>query len=549
MQLKHKTPSSSETKLLKKIKIKRRRKIPLAQKEGKIKNKKMEKTQKIEKTKKESNRTVYVGDLSLKTVESDLYKIFSTVGSVVTIKLVKPATENFPSYTTSYAYVLFSEPEEATEAVAKLNFFKVHEKEMRVMLFDRERVKSAHGGNIVIKNLSGECDSKTLHDTFSIFGEILSCKVALNSQGKCKGFGFVQFKSKSSAKKALKFGTEMQMDGYAIKVEKYEKNYKTKSADGVFTNVFFKNFPAATTEEELRGIFGAFGKVSSFYFATKPDGALKGFGFANFEEAEDARHAIEGLSGKDVFAGGYPEPFYVQQAQSRQQRLDSLSSAFEKLSLNGLNYKRNLYVTRLPGTYGKEEVGELFGQFGQIISVCVGKDNVVNDDRNWAYVCFSTPDEASIAVEKGNEIYIDDVKINVTYFKNKTERDQDYINDNMQRYALKTGLRQSIGRPTPYLFKKADSIRYNLQRKPYDKKQMGGDLYSLVLSLAPTFSPKWKNLGIKDEEEFATKITDLLLKKSSTDVRNMIGLGNVLTQNISDTLNDFTEVSCFDGDD
>lgn len=507
----------------------------------------MEKASKIEKTKKENNCTVYVGDLSLKAVESDLYKIFSTVGSIITIKLVKPAMDNFPNYTTCYAYVLFSQEEEALEAVNKLNFFKVHDKEMRVMLYDKERIKSMDRGNIVIKNLSADCDSKTLHDTFSIFGEILSCKVALNSQGKCKGFGFVQFKNKNGARKALKFGTEMQMDGHAIKVEKYEKNYKIKTGSRAFTNVFFKNFPLTTTEQEMKDIFMGIGKVSSFYFAAKPDGTLRGFGFANYENATDAQRAIDELSGKDVFEGKYPEPFYVQQAQTKQQRLDSLSSAFEKLSMSGLNYKRNLYVTRLPNTYGKEEVQELFSQFGKVISVCVGKDNVVNEDKNWAYVCFSTADEASIAVEKGNEIYIDSVKINITYFKSKNEREQDYINDNMQRYALKTGFRQSIGRPTSFLFKKTDTLRYNLQRKTYDKKQMGGDLYGLVLSLAPTFQQKWKNLGIKDEEEFATKITDMLLKRSSTEVRNMIGLGNVLTQNISDTLNDFNEVSCCDG--
>lgn len=112
----------------------------------------------------------------------------------------------------------------------------------------------------------------------------------------------------------------------------------------------------------------------------------------------------------------------------------------------------------------------------------------------------------------------------------------------MQRFALKTSLRQGIGRPSPFLFKKSDTLRHNIQRKAYDKKQMGGDLFGLVLSLAPSFQQKWKNPGIKDDE-FATKITDLLLKRSSTEVRNMIGLGNVLTQNITDTLNDFNDAS------
>lgn len=505
----------------------------------------MDNSSKEPKLSQEKNKTVYVGDLSLKTVESDLYKIFSTVGSILTIKLVKPLNESFSNYNSAYAYIIFNEYGEALEAVNKLNFFKMHEKEMRVMFYDKEKIKNTHSGNIVIKNLSADCDNKTLHDTFSIFGEISSCKVASNAQGKCKGFGFVQFVKKSSAKKALKVGSEMQMDGYTIKVEKYEKNHKTKMGMAVFTNIFFKNFPIIIQEEELKKLFTKYGEVTSFHFTKKSDGTLRGFGFANYKNAEDAQTAINELHDKNIFGEECPEPFYVQQAQKKQQRVDTLSAAFEKLNLSGLTYKRNLYITRLPSSYGEDEVKELFSQFGKIISVCVGKDNVTAEEKNWAYLCFSTPDEASIAVEKGNEICIDSQKINVSYFKNKAEREQEMMHDNMQRYAFKDGFRQNLGRPTSFLFKKQDTLRYNVSRKSFDKKQMGGDLYSLVLSLAPSFSPKWKTLGIKDEKEFAIKITDLLLKKSSTDVRNMIVLGNVLTQNISDTLNDYNELACF----
>merc|ERR1711915_992598 len=201
-----------------------------------------------------------------------------------------------------------------------------------------------------------------------------------------------------------------------------------------------------------------------------------------------------------------PEFFYVQPAQKKQQRLDSLSAAFEKLSLQGQTYKRNLYVTRLPANYGKEEVAELFSQFGKVISIVVGKDSITTEDKNWAYVCFSSANEARNAIEKGNEIHINNQKINISYFKNKSERDHETIDV----------VRQPLMRSS-YILKKPEAMRFNLTRKPFDKKQMGGDLYGLVLSLAPTFSPQWKNLGIKDNEEFASRITGLLLKRPSAD--------------------------------
>jgi polyadenylate-binding protein len=42
-------------------------------------------------------------------------------------------------------------------------------------------------GNIFIKNLAPTVDDKGLLDTFSVFGNILSCKIARDEQGVSKG--------------------------------------------------------------------------------------------------------------------------------------------------------------------------------------------------------------------------------------------------------------------------------------------------------------------------------------------------------------------------
>jgi len=65
-------------------------------------------------------------------------------------------------------------------------------------------VRKSGVGNIFIKNLDPAVGHKELYDTFSAFGNILSCKVAMDETGASKGFGFVHYENAESADGAIR---------------------------------------------------------------------------------------------------------------------------------------------------------------------------------------------------------------------------------------------------------------------------------------------------------------------------------------------------------
>lgn len=61
--------------------------------------------------------------------------------------------------------------------------------------------------------------------------------------------------------------------------------------------LFVAGLPWAVKDDDLRDLFGQYGRVLSAKVITDRDtGRSKGFGFVEFENAQDAQNAIDGLN-------------------------------------------------------------------------------------------------------------------------------------------------------------------------------------------------------------------------------------------------------------
>merc|ERR1719315_321741 len=238
-----------------------------------------------------------------------------------------------------------------------MNFEVLKDRPMRIMWSQRDPSLRRSGvGNVFIKNLDKSIDNKAMYDTFSAFGNILSCKVAQDPDGNSKGYGFVHFETDEACQFAIQETNGMLLFDKKVFVGRFvprkEREKELGEKAKKFTNVYIRNFGDDLSEEKLTEIFSKFGKITSFKVMSDEGGRNKGFGFVSFEESESAEKAVDDLNGTEMNG----KTLFVGRAQKKAERQQELKKKFEQLKLERLNRYQgvNLYVKNLDDSIDDE---------------------------------------------------------------------------------------------------------------------------------------------------------------------------------------------------
>jgi polyadenylate-binding protein len=394
--------------------------------------------------------SLYVGELDPTVTEAMLFEIFNMIGPVASIRVCRDAVTR---RSLGYAYVNYLNAADGERALEQLNYSSIKNRACRIMWSQRDPALRKTGqGNIFIKNLDEAIDNKALHDTFAAFGNVLSCKVATDEQGRSKGYGFVHYETAEAADGAIKAVNGMLLNDKKVYVghhiSRKERQSKLDEMKAQFTNLYVKNIDLEVTQEELEELFRPFGRMTSAIIQLDDEGKSKGFGFVNYETHEEAQAAVDALHDLDIRG----KKIFVSRAQKKIEREEELRKSHEQAMLEKLSKYQgvNLYIKNLEDDIDDDKLRAEFEACGTITSCKVMRDEK-GLSKGFGFVCFSSPDEATRAVAEMNNKIIGTKPLYVSLAQRREVRRQQLESQIAQRNQIRMQQAAAAGIPSTYM--------------------------------------------------------------------------------------------------
>uniref|UniRef100_A0A8C1DQY4 Polyadenylate-binding protein n=1 Tax=Cyprinus carpio carpio TaxID=630221 RepID=A0A8C1DQY4_CYPCA len=433
--------------------------------------------------------SLYVGDLHPDVTEAMLYEKFSPAGPILSIRVCR---DMMTRRSLGYAYVNFQQPADAERALDTMNFDVIKGRPLRIMWSQRDpSLRKSGVGNIFIKNLDKSIDNKALYDTFSAFGNILSCKVVCDENGS-KGYGFVHFETHEAAERAIEKMNGMLLNDRKVFVGRFKSRKEREAEMGArakeFTNVYIKNFGEDMDDEKLKEVFSP---ALSIRVMTDDGGKSRGFGFVSFERHEDAQKAVDEMNGKELNG----KQVYVGRAQKKGERQTELKRKFEQMKQDRMTRYQgvNLYVKNLDDGLDDERLRKEFSPFGTITSAKVMMEG--GRSRGFGFVCFSSPEEATKAVTEMNGRIVATKPLYVALAQRKEERQAHLTSQYMQRMASVRAVPNPVLNP----YQPAPPSGYFMAAIPQAQNRAAYYPTSQLAQLRP--SPRWATQGVRPHYE------------------------------------------------
>ncbi|XP_038599181.1 nucleolin isoform X2 [Tachyglossus aculeatus] len=263
---------------------------------------KLEKAKAKETRKDRDARTLFVKNLPYKVTQEEMKEVFE---DAVEVRLVTGKD----GMSKGIAYIEFKTEADADKALEEKQGTEI---DGRSIILDYTGEKSqgqenSRGGKnnswtgesktIVVNNLAYSATEEGLQE---VFEKATLIKMPQNHQGRPKGYAFVEFSTAEDAKEALNSCNNVEIEGRTIRLEM--QGSKNANARGGFSQpsktLFVKGLSEETTEETLKESFD--GSIRARIVTDRETGSSKGFGFVDFNTAEEAKAAKEAMEDGEI---------------------------------------------------------------------------------------------------------------------------------------------------------------------------------------------------------------------------------------------------------
>lgn len=371
----------------------------------------------------ENGREVYVRGLPTDVTEDDLKGVFAGYGSLEKVR-VKSRPKG------SFAFLLYSDASGATAAIDNMNEQPYNGGEALEVALAREprqrqRPKRPLGEESKVQlfcaNLPWGMDDAGLNAIFAGSGDLAECTVVRKPDGRSRGFGFVKFVNESDAAAAIS-----SLDGYmmdpgsdnerALRLQyarellepspsapaaasssapaRRKRERKPRPDPGTVPNqIYCSNLPADFRASHLKSMFGEYTVVGTPYISRKK-GPRTRYGFIVLSTPEEVEAALGDMDGAEFTSEGDEEPWALKLEKARPRA----PAAARPAPVD--DTPRRVYVKGFPDSYNKEELVELFQDYGEVQSVKLRKKG--KRGGPFAHLVFKSRDEALGAVEQRN---------------------------------------------------------------------------------------------------------------------------------------------------
>jgi polyadenylate-binding protein len=334
---------------------------------------------------------VFIKNLDSAIDNKALHDTFAAFGNILSCKV---AQDEF-GVSKGYGFVHYETAEAANNAIKHVNGMLLNDKKVfvghHISKKDRQskfEEMKANFTNIYIKNIDPEVEDEEFRKLFEKFGEITSATLSRDSEGKSRGFGFVNFSTHESAQAAVEEMNDKEVRSQKLYVGRAQKKHereeelrkqyeaarmeKASKYQGV--NLYVKNLTDDVDDDKLRELFGPYGTITSAKVmrdtapvetATpesetkesankenekaaegekepaaeekekekeaeqkpekKPLGKSKGFGFVCFSSPDEASKAVTEMNQRMVNG----KPLYVALAQRKDVRRSQLEASIQ----------------------------------------------------------------------------------------------------------------------------------------------------------------------------------------------------------------------------